>query len=243
MIPLQLNYASLFLTALTLFVLFLPQFSLAQDHVFGSWTAWFNNVRFNDKWGMNNDIQFRGGRDWSANSLLLVRSGINYHVNTQQTASLGYATTLVTNELQANGPRITEHRIWQQYVINSPVLSIPVQHRFRLEQRFLKRPDETAFAKRARYFIRGIIPISQPLKAPFHRGVYMSFQNELFFNIHNQKALNGRLFDQNRAYASLGFRFSGKYDLEAGYMNQFLLRNTTSNGIIHIFQLAGYTRL
>ncbi|WP_177181241.1 DUF2490 domain-containing protein [Parapedobacter koreensis] len=228
---------------LTLCVLFLPQFSLAQDHVFGSWTAWFNNVRFNHKWGMNNDIQLRGGRDWTTNSLLLVRPGVNYYVNAQQTASLGYATTLVTNELAANSRRITEHRIWQQYIINSPMLNIPVQHRFRLEQRFLQRPDEKAFAKRARYFIRGIIPVSQPLKTSFHRGLFMSLQNELFFNIHNQKALNGRFFDQNRAYASLGFRFSGKYDLEAGYMNQFLLRNTTPNSMTHIFQLAGYTRL
>ncbi|MBK1442476.1 DUF2490 domain-containing protein [Parapedobacter sp. ISTM3] len=241
MIQLQLSYAGLLMTALT--VMLLPQLSIAQDHVFGSWTAWFNNVRFNDKWGMNNDIQFRGGRDWTTNSLLLIRPGVNYYVNNRQTASLGYATTFVTNELPANGRRITEHRIWQQYIINGKVLGIPIQHRFRFEQRFLRRPDETAFAQRARYFFRSVVPVNQPLQEPFHRGLFISLQNELFFNIHNNKAVNNRLFDQNRAYTSLGFRFSEKYDLETGYMNQFLLRDSTPDTMTHIFQVALYTRL
>ncbi|PPK99473.1 DUF2490 domain-containing protein [Parapedobacter indicus] len=231
----------LFLTIASLSLFTLQ--SVAQEHVFNSWLAWFNNVKFTDKWGMNHDIQFRAGNDWSSNSSLLIRSGINYYVNQRQTAALGYAATLATHELATDASRLTEHRIWQQYIITGTTLGVPLQHRFRLEQRFLKRPDETAFTQRARYFIRSVIPLRSPSDQPFHRGIFTSLQNELFFNIHNQKATNGKWFDQNRAYVSIGFRFSEKYDLETGYLNQFLVRKAAPNSMIHSWQIAIYTRL
>jgi len=217
--------------------------AFAQNNSFGYWNAWFNNVKFNQKWGMNNDVQFRAGRNWGDNSLLLIRPGVNYYVNSNQTASLGYATTLVTNHLNEGQHRLTEHRIWEQYIITGKIFDIPVQHRFRLEQRFLKRPQETAFSQRARYFIRGIIPLNVPLKETFKQGVFAAVQNELFFNIQHKNVVNGSVFDQNRAYLAVGYRFSPKYDLEAGYMNQFLKRTVSPNQFTHIAQIVFYTRL
>jgi len=229
--------------AFTAALMFLSHLSHAQDHVFGSWAGWFNNVRFSEKWGMNNDIQFRAGKDWGENSMLLIRPGVNYYINSRQTAAAGYATTLVTNQLSAGGQRLTEHRIWQQYILTGSLGRTAIQHRFRLEQRFLKRPDETVFAQRLRYFIRGMIPFGARSSGPFNRGAFGALQNELFFNIQHKSRLNGNLFDQNRAYAAIGFRFSPKYDLEVGYMNQFLLRkDPSSNTLTHIAQIAFYTR-
>lgn len=231
----------LFLTIVSLSLFTLQ--SVAQEHVFNSWLAWFNSVKFTDKWGMNHDIQFRAGNNWSSNSSLLIRPGINYYVNGHQTAALGYAATLATHELAAGARRLTEHRIWQQYIITGTMWGVPIQHRFRLEQRFLKRSDETAFTQRARYFIRSVIQLRSASDQPFRRGMFTSLQNELFFNIHNQKAINGKWFDQNRAYASVGFRFSEKCDLETGYLNQFLIRNAAPNSMIHSWQIAIYSRL
>jgi hypothetical protein len=216
----------------------------AQDHVFGSWAGWFNNVRFSEKWGMNNDVQLRTGSNWRDNTLLLLRPGVNYYINDRQTASAGYATTLAFGPRMPGQTSLGEHRIWEQYIITGRIIGIPVQHRFRLEQRFLQRPAGSVFSQRARYFFRGIIPLAMAVRAPFTKGPFMSLQNELFFHIQNANALNGFLFDQNRAYTSLGYRFSAKYDLEIGYMNQFLLRSAgTQNGMTHIAQLAFYTRL
>jgi len=50
------------------------------------------------------------------------------------------------------------------------------------------------------------------------------------------------LFDQNRIYFAVGYRFSSKFDAEAGYMNQY------TNGMVtdvsnNIIQVAFYTRL
>ena len=215
----------------------------AQDNLFGNWYAWFNNVKFNEKWGITNDIQFRAGKNWKENSMFLIRPGINYYVSNTQTASAGYATTILTSSLSEGQPRLTEHRIWEQYIITGKIAKIPVQHRFRLEQRFLQRSNEDVFSQRVRYFIRGIIPLSTSLKNPFTAGPFMAIQNELFFNIQNKDKLNGSLFDQNRAYLALGYRFSPKYDIELGYMNQFLKRITSPNQFTHIAQIAFYTRL
>lgn len=224
------------------FFLLCSQLAFAQDHIFGGWTAWFNTARFSEKWGMNNDIQFRFGKDWSSNSMLLIRPGVNYHINARQIASVGYAASVVTNQLSQGMNSVGEHRIWEQYIITGRVIGVPVQHRFRLEQRFLMR-TETVFAQRVRYFIRGIIPLQQPLAEPLTRGGFISVQNELFFNIQHKSALNGSLFDQNRVYMSMGYRFSRRYDLEAGYMNQFLLRGASPNTAVHIAQIAFYSRL
>ncbi|MGH2624317.1 MAG: DUF2490 domain-containing protein, partial [Sphingobacterium sp.] len=161
----------------------------AQENLFGNWYAWFNNVKINEKWGLNNDIQFRAGKNWKENSMFLIRPGINYYVSETQTASLGYATTILTNNLSEGQPRLTEHRIWEQYIITGKIASVPVQHRFRLEQRFLKRSNEDVFSQRVRYFIRGIIPLNTALKNPFTTGPFMAIQNELFFNIQNKDKL------------------------------------------------------
>ncbi|GAA4781192.1 DUF2490 domain-containing protein [Olivibacter ginsenosidimutans] len=215
---------------------------LAQDNQFGLWGAWFNNVKFNEKWGMNNDIQFRAGRNWKESALFLIRPGVNYYVRPNQTASIGYATTLTLHHIKDQS-RLTEHRIWEQYIITNHMFELPFQHRFRLEQRFLKRSEETHFTQRARYFIRGILPLNTILAQTFNKGAFIALQNELFFNIQHKNVVNQHFFDQNRAYTAFGYRFSPSYDLEMGYMNQFLKRSHPPSQFTHILQVAFYTRL
>jgi hypothetical protein len=129
-----------------------------------------------------------------------------------------------------------------------------VSHRFRLEQRFVPSPaldnrglkvDEYNYSTRLRYFVRGIIPLAN--RQSFSRGVFAALQNEFFINISNKDNVNGQVFDQNRVYGAIGYRFGKQLDMEAGYMNQYVRRravegrgNNLSN---HILQLAVYTRL
>ena len=216
----------------------------AQDHTLVGWMAWFNGVRIQEtSWGMHSDVQFRTGKDWSNNSTILIRPGINYHLSNSQTISAGYAATLVTDRPNNLVRQLNEHRIWEQYTLFSKTLNIPTQHRFRLEQRFLNVQQETVFTQRARYFIRGIIPLKKPDDGGFTTGLFTSVQNELFLNIHNHARLNKSFFDQNRLYASFGHRFVSKYDLELGYMNQFIKGNDiTPNSFAHIIQVAAYSR-
>jgi hypothetical protein len=67
-------------------------------------------------------------------------------------------------------------------------------------------------------------------------------QDEIFVNVENSPSTNGKFFDQNRFYTSIGYRTSRKFDIEIGYMNQFI-EGKTSNSVNNILQAAGYLRL
>jgi hypothetical protein len=205
------------------------------------WLMFLNSTRINDKWGLHLDVQLRTADNWDGIRNFLFRPGATYYINKNSNATLGY---LLTNTfLKQNGAAdntITEHRIWEQYILTHRVKPVYMQHRFRLEQRFMETAGDDVFSQRFRYFFRAIVPLSNK-KDSFVEGPFVALQNELFFNIQHNDKLNGKLFDQNRAYAAVGYRFSKSFDIEAGYLNQYVdgrSVNTTNNAI----QLAFYTR-
>jgi hypothetical protein len=139
-----------------------------------------------------------------------------------------------------------------------------LMHRLRLEQRYLPKHhpegdqlvrDGHREAHRLRYFFRGIIPLSPqpdgtvmagagPAKsAVFTKGFFAAVQNEIFFNLGDRSAVNGKFFDQNRAYLAAGYRLSKEFDMELGYMNQYISGAGTNSTNNHIVQLATYLRL
>lgn len=146
-------------------------------------------------------------------------------------------------------------------------------YRLRLEQRWLPKVQAEgdhlvrngyAHAGRLRYFARGVIPLSgsRPAggtatpsslgagssnssgkEAPFTQGFFAAVQNEVFANISGSSAVNGKFFDQNRAYLALGYRCNPQLDLEMGYMNQYISGTGTNSTNNHILQVATYLRL
>ena len=222
------------------------------DH-FSGWAAVFSTIKINHSVAIHFDGQLRSSDEWQQVQTILIRPGINVRVAGNQIATCGYAFInhrRIINEIGGWGP---EHRIWEQYVFNQS-FSVSrhfttLQHRLRFEQRFISKSvihndelktDEYAFSQRLRYFTRCIFPLKPVNK--FEKGTFVSLQNELMLNISNSSATNGKFFDQNRAYTSLGYRFSSSFDLEMGYMYQFISGKTgnTNNNVI---QLAGYVRL
>lgn len=205
------------------------------------WAAWFSNARLSPKWGVYFDIQVRTHDNWNGIRNVLLRPGINYYIKPNQTATAGY---LYTPTFPApditNGKTLTEHRIWEQYTISHPVFTGSLSHRFRLEQRFIGRPDEPVFSQRLRYFFRDVQPLVKTEQG-FKKGPFVALQNELFFNIQNKGKLNGSFFDQNRAYIAAGYRISPKFDMEAGYLNQ-AVKGAAVNTMNSVIQVAAYTR-
>ena len=205
------------------------------------WFAWFNSYRFSQRWGLHFDGQVRSADDWGYVRTLLLRPGITYFFDAKNSATLGYAYIESYNRLpEPSKNTLTENRIWEQYIYAAKLGQVFLQNRFRLEQRFIERQTNNVFAQRLRYFVRVIIPLSKQ-KSSFNMGFYAAVQNEIFLNVQNKQDINNSLFDQNRVYGAIGYRFNPKVDLEAGYMNQYVNGMTTdlSNNII---QMALYTR-
>lgn len=205
------------------------------------WLFLLNSTKFSDKWGMHLDVQLRSHDDLDGVKNFLFRPGVTYYINKNSNATLGYLLASTFHKVEGAADRHTaEHRIWEQYIITHKIKTLNLQHRFRLEQRFIDAGAEDIFAQRLRYFIRGVLPLGEAQET-FTKGAFVALQNELFFNIQNRSKLNDHFFDQNRAYAALGYRFSKKVDVEAGYMNQ-MIKGASNNTMNNIVQLALYTR-
>ncbi len=213
------------------------------------WAGIFNTVKLGERTSLLNDVQWRSTDDFAHTHSVLIRSGLNYQLTKQLGATIGYAYIPTRRAVGSTSGLLTEHRIWQQAIYNHKLSRASVMHRLRFEQRFLPRTmvagddlktDGYNRAYRARYFIRNILPLQKT--TAFKNGTFASLQTEVFLNIGNKSAVNGKLFDQNRLYVAAGYRLSPMLDLEAGYMYQYIQGRTT-NVNNNIIQLAGYLRL
>jgi hypothetical protein len=223
---------------LSLFVLNSFSQNITQN---SGWLMFLNGTKFNDKWGMHLDLQLRTANEWDGIRNVLFRPGVTYFINKNSNATAGYlfTNTYLKQDGAANNT-LTEHRIWEQYIYTHRIKPVYAQHRFRLEQRFMETAGGDVFSQRFRYFFRAIFPVLSA-KESFAAGPFVALQNELFFNVQNKDQLNGKLFDQNRAYGAGGYRFSKSFDIEVGYLNQYL-EGRSNNTTNHAVQLAFYTR-
>jgi len=223
-------------------------------HTFSGWGAVFSSIKLDKKLSINFDAQIRSSDKWEQIQTILIRPGLHYKVNANQIATIGYAYVQQLRSLAGISDWEPEHRIWEQYIINQSFSinghASALQHRFRLEQRFLPKlaisdgditNEGYNFSQRLRYFTRGVFPLQACTK--FEKGMFVSLQDEIMVNITGASAVNDQFFDQNRAYVSIGYRMSAKADIEIGYMNQYVAGrndNKTSNNIL---QLGVYLRL
>ena len=74
-----------------LFLMNVPAFSQSPSGTTGGWLMCFNQTRLHDKWSINTDVQYRSFEIAPNTEQLLLRSGLNYHINSSASASLGYA--------------------------------------------------------------------------------------------------------------------------------------------------------
>jgi len=216
-------------------------FGQTQNQTSG-WFMLLNSTKFSDKWGMHLDVQLRSADQLDYLRNVLIRPGLTYYINNKSNVTVGYLlNTTKTEVLGSADIDLVENRIWEQYILTHKIGSIFTTHRFRLEQRFIEQNNGSeVFSQRFRYFFRLIQPLKKQTET-FSKGAFLALQNELFFNVQHKDQLSGNFFDQNRAYLALGYRFSKKVDIEAGYLNQAIngANNYTLNNVI---QLALYTR-
>ncbi|WP_293373377.1 DUF2490 domain-containing protein [Nevskia sp.] len=200
------------------------------------WAAWFNNWKFNEQIGLVSDLQLRSQDEWAGPRNLLVRPGVSWYVAPGHTLSAGYAYIGTFNR---DARDAVEHRGWQQYLASYRLGALNVSQRLRLEQRFIDRPGAPdVYADRFRWFTRMQLPLSAA--APFVNGAFLALQNEAMVNLSHRDDLNGKVFDQNRAYVALGWRLNPTTDVEIGYLNQWL-NGRDRDTVNHVVQVAVYT--
>ncbi|MEN4760956.1 DUF2490 domain-containing protein [Chryseobacterium sp. C39-AII1] len=184
-------------------------FSYAQKNDLGAWYMYFGNNKISKKLNFHNEIQYRNFDMGGDLEQLLIRTGIGYDLTeNNNNILLGYGFILSQPYINGEKTENIEHRIFQQYITKQKFGRFNLQHRYRLEERFLQ--DD--FRMRFRYFLGLNIPINNKEMLP--KTFYGSVYNEIFLH------LNSPTFDRNRVYGALGYVINKNMRMEAGYMNQ-----------------------
>ena len=183
----------------------------AQKSAVGNWVIYFGNQKINNKWNWWNEVQYRNYNFVGDLQQVLLRTGVGYNLTeNNNNVLLGYAFIHSQNYVANTGDKIStnEHRIYQQFTTRQNFGRVFLQHRYRIEERFL--PDD--FKMRFRYFLSANVPINN--KKMDKNTFYASAYNEIF--------INGKspTFDRNRIYGGLGFVINKNLRVETGYMSQ-----------------------
>ena len=197
-----------------------------------AWFMYFGDHKFSNKFGVHLEAQLRRNDVVSNPQQLLLRTGLNYHINNQIMATVGYC--FVETFPYGGFPvkvKYPENRIWEQLQIKNQYGIFEWTSRFRLEQRFSKvpvlnassaayEPGDAVYTNRFRSLNRVSIPFKG--KTINDKSFYISAYDEFFISYGKKVAAN--LFDQNRAYVALGYKIPKIGRLEAGYMCQAILK-------------------
>jgi len=192
--------------------LMLPSLAQAQDSNLGNWLIYIGNKKVNEKWNIHNEVQYRNYDVIGDLEQLLLRTGLGYTFDENKSnLLLGYGYILSENYIGNTDEKISvnEHRIFLQFTTKQKIRKVALMHRYRFEQRFV----EDDFKMRFRYFLGLNIPLQY--KPEGKNPLYLSAYNEIFLNTESS------VFDRNRLYGGLGYKFSKNLKLELGYMNQF----------------------
>ena len=192
-------------------LLLLPLQAAAQESMKGNWLMYFGNQKINDRWNWHNEIQYRSYNFAGDLEQLLLRTGIGYNLSANNNnLLLGYA--YIHSEPYVAGTddktKVNENRIFQQLISRQQFGRVYLQHRYRIEERFI----EDDFKMRFRYFLGLNLPINK--KEMVSDAIYLSLYNEIFLQPQSP------VFDRDRIYVAIGYVFSKNLRAEAGWMTQ-----------------------
>ncbi len=193
----------------------LISFSLLSLSVFaqpdwGNWLMYFGQNRISDKFSIHSEVQFRNHDVLPGDTeQWLLRTGLNYHFapNAFVTGGYAYVPSYVYDSEQSE-PESKEHRIFQQLITTQLIGKFKLEHRYRIEQRWVN----SDYRNRFRYRLMATVPLNQPTMDP----------GAFFFGIYDEVFVNGKatFFDRNRLYFALGNVLNKTTSVQAGILHQ-----------------------
>lgn len=200
----------------------------AEDKI-GNWLMYFGTTKMSEKFSIHTEAQFRYFETTGSIDQLLLRTGLNYHFKNykdqKSSLTLGYGQIYsYPYEKSKKTSYSNEYRIWQQLITNSVMGPINLNHRYRLEQRWVDKADITKYYNRARYRLMLTLPLFRcsDKKADYAHQIlpgttYLGIYDEMFINLEGKNNLA-----QNRLYFAIGHKLNSNLNFQVGYLNQIL---------------------
>lgn len=209
-----------------------------------AWITYQGNHKLSSKWGLHTEYQWRRSdyfQDWQQS---LARIGLDYHFHSNAFLSAGYGNiiTFQYGNMPVNHS-FNEHRIWEQFTQTSTVGRISLQHRYRLEQRFLENyvksgsdivRSGTLFRNRIRYRALAYIPLNN--SSMTDKTLFININDEVFLGF--GQGIGTNILDQNRLQIALGWKFNASCMIQAGYLNQYVVKNAKVSAINSVLDQA-----
>lgn len=200
------------MTKKTLFFVLIQFTHLAlfsQQSEVGNWLMYFGQNRITDELSLHTEVQYRNHTLIPNNTeQLLLRTGLNYHFKAGMlTTGYGHIGTHVY-DTEKKSPEVEEHRIWQQFLTTNNIGRLKLEHRYRIEQRWVKGDYKNRF----RYRLMTFVPLNR--KKMETGAIFIGLYDEIF--------INGKqnYFDRNRLYGAIGYQMNEETGFQIGVLQQ-----------------------
>lgn len=180
---------------------------------------YFGNKQIHKKWNWHHELQYRNYNFIGDLEQLLIRTGIGCNLTeNNNNILLGYGFVRTEPYISGTDDKtvFNEHRIFQQFITRQVYPHLILQHRYRIEERFIETGDNMQV--RFRYFLSANVPLNKPTLT--QGTVYLSAYNEVFLNA------KPTVFDRNRVYCAAGYVVNKYFRFELGFMRQMLNVNS-----------------
>lgn len=177
---------------------------------------------FNPRWSTFFETQFRSDKLYKDFNYDEFKIGGAYNVGNHLAVLLSFGQH---NTYSFGGsfkqPFVNkEKRLWEQFSLFNSIGRLKLEHRYRIEQRWMTQ----GFRNRFRYRLNAIVSLNQP---KIHTGAWYAYvNNEIYLT--DQPSF----FQRNRFYVGTGYRFIKEVTVQVGYLHQFdylASRKTTKN--------------
>lgn len=178
----------------------------------GSWYVLSLNHRFTEKFSVTPYSELRFYEPTSNYNLTFVSLRGNYHFKPNQTVGMAYAYLDIDSVFDEDDiPNTKEHRIYEQYTIKHKLNTFDVNHRLRLEQRFLEFTNRNETQHRLRYRFG--------IKYNINKTLFLGLTEEAFVNFQDQA------FHENRFFIGIGFNLRKNVQLKIDYLKHHIRKN------------------
>lgn len=197
------------------------------------WLAFFQQARISKHAGYWIDIHHRTKNEFVQNfNANLFRFGVTYYITNQARVTVGYAYILHFPLVEHQSFFKQEHRPWQmvQHGYKNKVLNLVGA--FRAEERFIQKSKGKTilpgFDFRLRFRFNILFNYKLNRKPLPFGNILLVLNNEAMVNGYSSDGFS--VFDQNRAFAGLGFQVTETFQVQAGYMHFYF---ATAKGYTH----------
>ena len=178
----------------------------------GSWLVVAGQNSISEKWGFPTVGILRTDRFMEKTAFGFFRTGVTYmpHKKIAYTLGVAYLDTQPFHHTEYEN-LTTQQWTYEEFSYNTQISVLKLHHRWRWEQRWIKKPNTTSFNMRFRYRFQ--------ISYSVFPKTYLKMFNEPFMD------LSKGTIDQNRSYLGIGKRMTPNLALEIGYFKNHLGKN------------------